>query len=333
MLLGLDVGTTRIKALLVSREGREVPVPPVPTPFVASSGRIEMSVEALRGALIKVLAGLGPARENVAGIGIAGMAESGAPIGESGRPLAPVIAWHDPRGEGTVELLRARLGARLDLSIGQRLRTVSSVAKLGWLIEHGCRGVSRWLGVPELCLWLLTEAEATEHSLVARTGAYDIAARRYLPQVAEVLGVSPAVFAPVGSAGEVLGRVGRERARWWGLPEGVPVTIAGHDHLAGAAGAGARPRDLVNSVGTAETVIGYSSELPDLLRAFEARVAVSIRPGGEGYCLLAGAARAGILIASASAALGATPEALDRLAESAEGAERLDGSEILRSLE
>jgi xylulokinase len=336
VLLGLDVGTTRIKAVVIDAAGGERAAS-VPTPFGRSAEGIDMGVADLRRALGDVLSALGPERERVAAVGLAGMAESGVPM-RDGRALAPIIAWHDGRGEETVASLERRFGPALARWTGRRVRTVSSVAKLGWLVDHGVAEPDRWLGVPELALFLLTGAEATEHSLAARTGAYDVSQRRFLPEViAHVLagteaggpgvgsraGAAPeagdevaavggaesgdgrgaALFPPVRAAGEAMGSVVGEAAAEYGLAEGIPVTIAGHDHLAAAAGLGARPDDLFNSVGTAETLVRRLDARPDLARALELDLAVTLWPGGEAWAVLASATRSGLVIEALAAHL------------------------------
>ena len=330
LLLGIDVGTSTIKAGLMDGDGAEVAIAREDTPFVSSGGNIEMSREDLRAALGRVLNGLGAARRGVAAAGVAGVAESGAPLGASGDVIAPVVAWHDPRGEETVALLKRRFGDELPARIGRRMRTVSSAAKLGWLIDHGCGRVTRWLGVPELCLWELTRAQATEHSLASRTGWYDVSERTYMPEVAEAIGANEDVFAPVERAGAVLGRVTAGAASWSGLPQGTPVTLAGHDHLAGAQGVGAGYEDLANSVGTAETMLRPHPALPHIATALELNAAVSVRPGGEGWVVFASAARAGVVLRTAARALGRDAADLDALAE---GARSVDGSALLSRIE
>src|SRR6267378_400881 len=231
LVLGLDVGTTRSKALLLDFEGTEVAVAIAPTPFEAFHGRIEAPVDGLLSAVASLVAQLGAERERVAAAGIAGMAECGAPFDASGEVLAPVIAWHDPRGTAVAEQLAQRFGDALGLRTGQRPRSVSSVAKLGWLVANGYTGVARWLGVPELLLRDLTGTEATEHSFASRTGCWDVVEKVWLEDVAEAAGFSHSVFAPVLAAGSPMGLVDRDAAARWGLPAGIPVTLAGHDHL------------------------------------------------------------------------------------------------------
>ena len=314
MLLGLDIGTSRTKAVLMDAGGRQVGAATVATPFATTDGRVEMAVDALFGCLREVLVALGDRRRHVVAAGVAGIAESGAPMDSAGRPLAPVIAWHDERGAEAVTLLEREFGPDLALRNGQPPNTKMTAAKLGWLLAHGgLQGMHRWLGVPELVLRALTGAEATEHSLAARTGCYDVVTHGWIPEVAGALGFSTDAFAPVCAAGSVMGRLSADGAAWSGLPEGLPVTLAGHDHLAGMAGAGAGAGDVANSVGTAETVVGRTATAPDMAAAMANQAAVSIYPGGTEWAVMVSAARAGPVIDAAAAELGRSPAELDAL--------------------
>ena len=351
LLLGIDIGTTRIKAVAIGGTGAGRAETSVPTPFAASAGGVEMEVAHLGRAIAEVIAALGPARDRIAAVGLAGMAESGAPL-RAGSPTAPIIAWHDGRGEETVTSLEHRLGPELARWTGRRVRTVSSVAKLGWLLDHGLEPPDRWLGVPELALFLLTGAEATEHSLAARTGAYHVTERRWIPEVISHVtaavgehrrwpgrevarrgkperfthrnggfsaqaGSVDGLFPPVRAAGTVMGRIQGEAGTAYALPAGIPVTIAGHDHLAAAAGLGAERDDLFNSVGTAETLVRRLDAPPNVDRALELELAVTVWPGGDAWGVLASVTRSGLVIEALSAHLGLEAGALDALAASA----------------
>lgn len=325
LLLGLDVGTTRIKAVAIDAGGAGRAGASVPTPFRRSAVGVDMAVADLRRAIAEVIAALGPAGRTIAAVGLAGMAESGAPL-RDGAPLAPIIAWHDGRGDGTVLSLERRFGADLPRWTGRRVRTVSSVAKLGWLLDHGMAPPDRWLGVPELGLFLLSGVEGTEHSLAARTGAYHVTERRFLPDViAHVAGrrgsgdrpgrphPDAGLFPPVLAAGTAMGFVTPAAATAFRLPAGIPVTIAGHDHLAAAAGLGAQPHDLLNSVGTAETLLWRLPCAPAVDRALELGLAVTLWPGGDAWGVLASVTRSGPVVEELAAELGVAPGGLDDL--------------------
>jgi xylulokinase len=327
LLLGLDIGTSRIKAVLMDADGNECRAASIATPFDGA----EMDGDRLLAAAAAAVAALGPACADVAAVAVAGIAESGAPIAGDGRLLAPIIAWYDPRGGEVVDRLQRQFGPELELALGQRLRVVSSVAKLGWLVDQGLGPVAAWLGVPELVLRDLTGCQVTEFSLAARTGAYHVVRHRYLPEVAAAIGVSPDVFAEVAGAGTVMGRVCGAAASRWGIPAGIPVTIAGHDHLVARAGAGAQPGDLINSVGTAETVVAALATAPDIGAALARRVAVSVLPGGDGWALLASAARAGLVLTAVAAALGRSVDELDAMAMGA-GSAALDDRVVTAAL-
>lgn len=297
--------------------GAEVATAAAPTPFVRGPGGVEAGVDDLLDALGRALGALGPARLRAQAVGVAGLAESGAPLDSACRPLARVIAWHDPRGAEVVAAIQEAAGGDLDLRIGQRLRTVSSIAKLGWLVGHGVVGVRWWLGVPELVVHALTGSRVTDFSLAARTGAYDVVDRRPLDGITDALGLPHDVFPAPGPAGSVMGRVSASGAAWSGIPAGTPVTVAGHDHLAAAAGCGAGRGDLVNSVGTAETVLGLCDRPPEMARALSLGAAVTVRPAGDGWAVLASSARSGLVLDAAARDLGGAPAELDRLAEAA----------------
>jgi xylulokinase len=313
-----------MKAILLDGAGAQGGLATEPTPFVRRPAGVEMDLADLEAALGRLLERLGAARHRLAAAGVAGMAESGAPM-DGGRVVAPILAWHDGRGEETVARLDRHFGDALPRRIGQRVRSVSSVAKLGWLLEHGLSPPPRrWLGVPELCLYVLTGAEATEHSLAARTGAYDVVRGEYMPDVVEFLGLRPGTFGPVAPAGTVMGRVTAPAGARYGLPEGIPVTVAGHDHLAAAVGLRPDDGDLLNSVGTAETLLRRHPRPPDIERSLALGLAVTVWPGGRDWGVLASVTRSGLVLSALASALGAELDELDRLAAT-DGGETVEG--------
>jgi xylulokinase len=172
--------------------------------------------------------------------------------------------------------------------------------------------------------------EVIAHVLAGGSAAPERAAHRYGGQTARGRSDSEraaGLFPPVLAAGTAMGFVSAEASAEYGLPAGIPVTIAGHDHLAAAAGLGAGPDDLLNSVGTAETLVRRLDTAPDVERALELDLAVTVWPGGDAWAVLASAARSGLLIDALAAHLGTDPAGLDaRAAQGAEDGEPHGGS-------
>ena len=268
-LLGLDLGTSAMKATVLDADGATCVSRSVPTPFrTGPDGFTEMSVPDLFGAVQDLLLTLGPWLPAVAGLGIASLGESGGWVQGDQIADVPILVWHDPRGRSTSDRLIEVFGqAELVRRTGRRSRSDLTVSKLGWLAEQGIRPAGTWTGVAGLLVWHLTGRLAQEPSLAATSGVYDPYSGRYHTEILAEVGLT-VDWADVIPAGTRLGTVTRQRAAETGLPAGIPVTIAGHDHPVGVLGAGGRPGMVVDSMGTGEPLVAAWSNstapYPDL---------------------------------------------------------------------
>lgn len=256
LLLGIDLGTSSIKANAIDRHGRSLGLGVALTPFTRTANGVEMSPAAVFDAVQAAIAQLGELRRRVVGVGIASMGETGTTIHSDGPSGLPLVAWHDDRGGDVVDDLVAEFGADALLRrTGRPARSVTSIAKIGWLQRNGARLAGTWTGVAGLTLWRLTGALGQEHSLAATSGAYDPIRREYDRDILRSSGLDGITWAPARVAGTVLGRISSSGFDWSGLPAGVPVTIAGHDHPVGVVGAGGERDEVIDSLGTGEPLV------------------------------------------------------------------------------
>ena len=262
VVVGVDIGTTSTKVLVVGADGTEVAEHCVATTWTERSGWSETSAEALvattitaiDGALTAAAVVLGRTPQ-VAGVGVCGMGESGVLLGGDGSVRAPVIAWFDPRGTAELAALPAEVRDAYAATTGLPLSPLSTLAKLLWLRDHGVRLDSGcWLNVPEYVAHRLGAERAAEPSLASRTGLLGQASGTPWPAALDALGAGPDLLPPLLPAGTDLGR-----AHGDDLPRGLvgaTVVVAGHDHSVASFGAGAwGPEDLFDSCGTAESVL------------------------------------------------------------------------------
>jgi sugar (pentulose or hexulose) kinase len=264
LLLGIDVGTTWCKAVALSADGEQRGFGRARTPWqrVPTGGEVD-SCQLAEAAFSAARQAIDEAEGKVVGIGVTSMAEAGALLDASGRPVAPTIAWYDTRGKELAAQLARDLPA-FSSHTGLPATSTCTLAKHRWLREHEAfaRAPSRWLNVAEWVVKQLGGDEVAELSLASRTGYLDIHERDWWPPAAEWAGAANGFLPAAVIAGTPAGRCGpmlHERAT------GAVLTVAGHDHLCAAVGAGAvRPGDLLDSCGTAEALVrAIEPPLPD----------------------------------------------------------------------
>lgn len=258
LLIGIDVGTTRVKALAVTLDGRVAGESEAPTPWHHDGACADVdSDELARLAMTVADRCLDDARipvtSVVRGIGVTGMAEAGALLDAQGRPCAPTLAWHDPRGRA--EPIRERVSQEeFWRACGIRLNSKPSLAKVLYLYDAypGCRDRAvRHLGVGDWVIHAMGGEQVAERSILSRSGLYDVLADEPWQPATDLVGDLTA--RRIIWAGEPAGTVGAqapERLR------GATLTAAGLDHESAAFAMGAmRLGVLTDSLGTAEALL------------------------------------------------------------------------------
>jgi sugar (pentulose or hexulose) kinase len=333
VLVGLDIGTTLCKAAVVSEGGVELAHGFARTPWesvatgaeLAPADLLEAALEAIDEALSRV------PRAHVLALGVTSMAETGVLIDARGDPVAPSIAWHDTRGESQARGLADRVGAEaFTARTGLPPTRLCSAAKYRWLRENdsAARRGTRWLSVAEWIVHALGGEQLAELSLASRTGFLDAGRAAWWPEALAWAEAPPGFLPELCAAATEAGRARRTRL------EGAVLTVAGHDHLAAAVGAGAtRHGDLFDSCGSAEALVravapGISAQA--IQNAVAGGVTVGWHVFGENRSLLGGFL-SGLALRRFLDLLGVADDAREALGEAAIAAP--PGANGLRILE
>jgi sugar (pentulose or hexulose) kinase len=310
-LVGLDVGTTSSKAVVLDSTGGELAQARAATSWHAAAAGVETDalavLESARASVAEALRKV--PRGEVAGVGVASMGESGVLLDSSGEPIAPVIAWHDTRDAQEVRELGETFGVEgFARRTGLPLRSQWSLTKHRWLTEHHApaANAARRLGIAEWIVHKFGGEQVSERSLASRTGWLDLGACDWWAEGLEWSGVTKtSLLPPLVSAGTALGRV-TPAVGLEGLT-GAVLTVAGHDHQAASLGArAAGAGDVLDSCGTAEALI--RTALPGLgsdavLSLTGAGITVGWHALPDHWCLLGGT-QGGLVLQRVLAALG-----------------------------
>jgi glycerol kinase len=338
LLLGIDEGTTAVKAALfdvelhpVSEARRDVPVTHPAAGHVEQDP--ELILDAVTDAVAEVLERAG-GREVRAG-GIAHQGESVlAWDARSGEPITPVIVWQDKRQVALLDGMDPRAVARSGLPLDPYF----SAGKLAWLLEeHG--GVARAREAGSLRLGTVDSfladrlggRFATDLSTASRTQLLALGGRDWDDELLKAFGIRREWLPTVGPTFGVLGELRCDR---WPMP--IALTAQLVDQQAALAGSGAvAPGELKATYGTGVFVLGRT-EAPVRARGLLPTVAWAAPDGLGGvgetaYALDGGVFAAGSLLDWLAGGLGLAADART-LAEAAAGVHDGAGVMVLPAL-
>ncbi|CAN5281350.1 xylulokinase [soil metagenome] len=269
LFLGLDVGTSGVKALLVDEAGEVEASATSPLSLsTPQPGWAEQDPEMWWSAAVasfqQLLAGGAGAR--VAAVGISGQMHSSVFLNGRGEVIRPALLWCDGRTTRECREITERVGGEeqlRDLASNPALEGFT-LPKVLWLRNHEPEAFARVATVllpKDYLRYCLTGVLATEPSDASATLMYDTAKLRWSQEILAATGIPETLVPEVGGSSEVLGRVTREVAALTGLAEGTPVVGGGADNACGAAGVGAIfPGEAVASWGTSGTVLAPMAE-------------------------------------------------------------------------
>jgi xylulokinase len=287
LFLGLDVGTSGVKAILVRPEGTVAASATVPLSLeTPRPGWAEQDPEswweASRTAIQGVLAQQPGVR--VAAVGISGQMHSSVFLDRSGAVIRPALLWCDGRTTAECREIVERVGgeARLRLWVSNPALEGFTLPKVLWLRNHEPAAFARLATVllaKDFIRLRLSGTVGTEPSDASGTLMFAPADMRWSREVLDAVGLPLSLLPEVGGSSEVLGRVSVEAGKVTGLAPGTPVVGGGADNACGAAGVGAvAPGEVVSSWGTSGTVLAPTAE-PRVDPALRAHTFCHVAPG------------------------------------------------------
>jgi xylulokinase len=271
-LVGLDVGTTGVKAIALSPRGEVEAV--ATCSYLLSTPRpgwSEQDPEDWWRAAASALADVSAGRE-VVGIGLSGQMHGLVVLDEAGRVIRPAILWNDQRTAAECAEIEERVGLeRLIALTGNRALTGFTAPKLLWLRRNEPDAYARIarIALPKDYVRLrLTGEWAIDASDASGTLLLDVEQRDWSGAVLDALELRPEWLPPVLESPDRAGVVTSNS----GLG-GTPVAAGAGDQPAAAVGVGVdRPGAVSVVLGTSGVVLaalpGYAHDAQARVHAF-----------------------------------------------------------------
>ncbi|WP_051712743.1 FGGY family carbohydrate kinase [Actinoalloteichus caeruleus] len=260
-LLGVDLGTSGVKALVVALDGAvlgeavvEYPVRrPAPG---AAEGDPEEWWRATATAVRSAVSRAGPGTR-VLGVGLAGQMHGVVLTGPGGRPTRPAVLWPDQRALSVLDRWN-------ELPTSLRVRLANPVVPgmagplVDWLttVEPDAVAAAEWVLSPKDWLRLrMVGRAATDPSDASATLLWDIPADRWCEAVLRAQDLREDLLPLVSRSAEIAGELGAEVADELGLRAGTPVAAGAADTAAGLLATGPAPGEVQLTVGTGAQLV------------------------------------------------------------------------------
>jgi xylulokinase len=258
MFLGIDLGTSEVKLLLLDEHGRVLAQAGAPVPLARpqplwSEQSPEHWWQATEAAVRSLRASHGEAFSRVRAIGLSGQMHGAVLLDAHDEVLRPAILWNDGRSHVECEELTAR-APRLHAIAGNLAMPGFTAPKLLWVRKHEPEVFARVRSVLLPKDWLrlrLSGDKVSEPSDAAGTLWLDVAARDWSGELLAACGLTREQMPRLVDSNRPSGVLQPQIAQAWGLGHEVIIAGGAGDNAASAIGIGAvQPGDGFISLGT-----------------------------------------------------------------------------------
>jgi xylulokinase len=275
-LLGLDVGTTAVKAVLFDLDGRPAASASQPISLITPhEGWVEQDPQAMWQAVTVVLrqvAGSLKQHDRVLALSQSSQGGTTIPVDSSCRPTYNAISWMDQRAKDERLQIEANFGAQeIYTTTGWPLITALPLLHISWLRykrPQVFQRSRRFLFVNDFIGYLLTGEFCMDPSNASITQLLNLSSGDWENALLDLAGLKRDQLSPLAPSGYVFGEMTSAAEQATGLPAGIPVANGAHDQYCTAISLDVtRPGPVLLSCGTAWVILAVPESLEVGLRS------------------------------------------------------------------
>jgi len=266
-LLGIDIGTSGVKAAVFDVAGRLISLARQeyrfhhPNPGWSEIDPEEVWAKTLA-AVRECVSQSGLEARRITALGLSVLGETSLPLDERCRPVYPAIESIDKRDnayKSYVAWFEERFGAEAIFKrTSYPLSAISPAIKLLWLREHrpeAFKRMHKYVTFQDFAVWRLTGMPASDYSMASRSMLFDVRQKVWIDEYLEAMGIPRHLFSPAYEAAHPVGELGEAVAKELGLAPGITVVPGAHDHPCEGLGVGLiREGTAVDGTGSVEAI-------------------------------------------------------------------------------
>lgn len=246
-LLGIDIGTSGTKTLLINEKGKTIASKTIEYPLLTPHpGWAEQNPEdwwkATCRSIKAVLAKSRVKPKDIKGVGFSGQMHGSVFLDENGKVIRPAILWCDARVAAECDEIMETVGPkRMHKLVSNPALAGFTAPKIVWLRNkepQNYKRVRQVLLPKDYIRYRLSGEYMAEVSDAAGTVLFDVKKRRWSDELLGILEIPREWLPPVCESYDVCGRLTKAAAKTTGLAEGTPVVGGGADNTCGAVGSG-----------------------------------------------------------------------------------------------
>jgi xylulokinase len=272
-VLGIDIGTTSTKSIVLSPEGSILAEASQPAALLSpQAGWAEEDPQQwwqnLSRIIPECLQRAGISADQIAAIGCSGMVPTLILVDKQGRALRHSIQQNDARAVEEIDEIRRQVDEQDILErTGSAITQQSIGPKLLWLKRHEPEifaNAARVMGSYDYIAYRLTGAATVERNWALESGLFDFCTQDWDDRLLGLAGIDRSWLGIVHWPAEIVGTVTGEAAERVGLHPGTPVVAGSADHIASAFSAGLKAEgDLLVKLGGAGDIL-FCVERPEV---------------------------------------------------------------------
>ncbi|QUY46937.1 xylulokinase [Serratia plymuthica] len=242
MYIGIDLGTSGVKIILLGEQGQLLASQSEPLPISRPHPLwSEQAPQDWWHATDRAMLALGKQHslQQVKAIGLSGQMHGATLLDDRQRVLRPAILWNDGRSAAQCQALERAVPQSRQIT-GNLMMPGFTAPKLLWVQQHEPHlfsQIDKVLLPKDYLRWCMTGEFAGDMSDAAGTGWLNVALRDWSDEMLAACGLSRRHMPQLFEGNQITGQTHTELARRWGMPP-VPVVAGGGDNAAGAIGVG-----------------------------------------------------------------------------------------------